>query len=128
MSNNPLNQARELILKFSATQDAQEKISSLKNLPPDKLNKQLEEYYSQAEDLAFQGNIKEISIMLRVQEHFNDRSHDRMLLHYIAQAAANNALAELRSEAHPNYQDMKQALTLISKAFEYADKIDDSLK
>ena len=128
MKNTPFDQARQLILKSSTPEDAQEKISALKHLPQEELHKSLEEYFNTAEALASQGQTKEISIMLRVLEHFNNKSHDRMLLHYLAQAASNNALAELKSEAHPHHQDMIKAMSLISQAFQDADKIDDTLK
>lgn len=122
---DPLQQARELIMSFSTSQDAQEKIDLLKHASSLELQKALEEYFATAEGLAYKGNVQAISIMLRVLDHFQNFSHDRMLLHYIAQAAANNALEELKTETHPHHTDMIQTLSLISAAFDDADKIQD---
>lgn len=123
---NPFDAARQLILKQSSSEDAEEKIRDLQSLSSENLPKALENYFFTAEALAYAGKVKDISIMLRVLEHFGDKSHDRMLLHYIAQAAANNALEELKNEAHPHHTDMVSALSLISTAFDDADKINDT--
>lgn len=63
--------------------------------------------------------------MLRVLEYFGDISHDRMLLHYVARAAANHALHELHSEIHPHHDDMVKIVTLISTTLADADRIND---
>ncbi len=122
----PLDKARELILKQSTPEDAKKKIELLKNISEEELQEALIQYFDTAEPLAYSGNVQAISTMLRVLEHFGDKSHDRMLLHYIAQAAANNALSELKSESHPHHVNMVTALTLISEAFADADQINDS--
>jgi hypothetical protein len=118
-----LDKARELILSISTPQEAQTEIDKLKTLSPDELNKQLETYYTTAPTLAAKGDTKGISVMLRVFEYFEDQSHDRMLLHYIAQAEANQALEELKNESQPHHTDMTKAIQLISEAFADANQI-----
>lgn len=122
-SNQPMQQARELILQLTTPADAKEKIEAFEKISSPERERQLTEYYNTAEAVAAAGDTKRISIMLRVLDHFKDTSHDRMLLHYIAQAAAANALSELRSETHPHHQDMIKAVHLIDEAFTTADKI-----
>ncbi|MBI3341729.1 hypothetical protein HY024_01260 [Candidatus Curtissbacteria bacterium] len=118
MDESPLNRARDLILSITTEVDAKEEIAKLELADPASLNKELEEYYNTAVELASAGDTKGISRMLRVFEHFGDKSHDRMLLHYVAQAEANKALKE------GNPEEMRQALALISQAFTDADAID----
>ena len=123
MKSSPLHQARELILELTEPEAANEKIHAFEKLSPSERGKELTKYYSTAKDLAATGKTKEISIMLRILDRFGDTSHDRMLLHYIAQAAAAKALKELSTETHPHHHDMVKALRLISEAFTDADKI-----
>ena len=118
-----LHQARELILNISTAKDAKPIIDCVKDIPVSKRGHKLTEYYNTAEHLASKGDTKAISVILRVLEYFGNFSHDRMLLHYIAEAAANHALHELKSEDHPNHKDMLKAITLISMAFADANKI-----
>ncbi len=123
MQKTPLDQARTLILSITRPEDAHQKITELQQYPSEELHEQLENYYNTAPRIAAQGDTQGISTMLRVFEHFGDRSHDRMLLHYIAQAEANKGLSELNTEQTPHHEDMKTILALISDAFTDANSI-----
>ena len=122
LMQSPLDQARELILSISTPTDAKDKIDQLEKLSPEELNKHLTELYNTAEQKAYAGDTKGISIILRVLEHFDDRSHDRMLLHYIAQAEANQELKQ-----DPHNESITKALKIISEAFADADNIDNQI-
>lgn len=119
MDQNPLQKARELILQFSTAADVAPQLAHLSQLPPDKLNEKLVTMYNQAPTIAAQGDVKGISTLLRIFDHFGDNSHDRMLLHYIAQAEANRAL---RHQA-----GMEEAMKVIAEAFADADAINEQI-
>lgn len=119
---SPLDKARELILSLSTEADAAAEITQIESLSPDLQTQRLEELYNTAEQKAKDGDVKGISVLLRVFEHFKDKSHDRMLLHYIAEAQANQALAGNSEDP----AELKQALKIISQAFADADSINES--
>lgn len=123
---DPLDKARELILSLSQPDDATTHIAEFSKLSEAVRIKALENYYNTVGKLASVGDTKAISVMLRVFEHFGDRSHDRMLLHYIAQAEANEGLQE-EKENPKNQKNIHDALQIISQAFADADEIDESL-
>lgn len=119
----PLDKARELILSLTTPEEAKAEIERLSACNSTELSPQLTALYNTAEEKATAGDTKAISLMLRVLEHFGDKSHDRMLLHYIAQAEANKALKIAEEQKNPQLQE---ALQLISSAFADADDINDA--
>jgi hypothetical protein len=125
---SPLDLARSLILSLSSPSDAHSEIERVKLIEGDEQKKLLHELYMQAEQKAKDGDVQGISTMLRVFEHFGDRSHDRMLLHYIAEAEANYALGRSKDEKSGEfqYEDLRKALEIISAAFKDADEINAS--
>lgn len=125
MSDNPLKKARELILSITSAEEAKEEISKFQSLDKTKRKEELNKFYDTAEEKAAKGDTKGISIILRVFDHFKDFSHDRMLLHYIAQAEANKALkvSEGEKPGELHHEDLQEALKLISAAFADANAI-----
>jgi hypothetical protein len=125
MDQKPIDKARELILSLSADVDAEEMIKEIEAVSDSERASKLAALYGTAIDKASGGDVKGISVMLRVFEHFGDRSHDRMLLHYIAQAAANNALTLLQNEksGESHHAELQQALELIAAAFADANEL-----
>lgn len=119
----PFEKARQLILSLSQPQDAEEKIKELSSLPPETRQKVLAKYYNTALPLASAGNTKAISMMLRVFDHFGDTSHDRMLLHYIAQAQTERTVKNMEKQTPADEKSITEALQFIAKAFTYADEI-----
>lgn len=122
-NKEPLKKARELILSLTTEEDAKPEIIKFEAFSDEERKTELTKLYNTAEEKAAKGDTKGVSLILRICDHFKDFSHDRMLLHYIAQAAANKALGELSSEKQPHHQDMVTALTLISEAFADANAI-----
>lgn len=114
--------ARLLILSLSSPEDASEQIIELQNLSGEDLEIELNNLYDSAPRLATEGKVKEISVMLRIFEKFNNSSHDRMLLNYLAQAEANQAL-----QNSTDSEEMIQALDLISESFEVANETNEEV-